>query len=367
MSLSLQQILSLLFSLMLALPHLPGALLETALRPVRQQTAQAQRVEAMRRGEIPLADEDSFADFDLDMPGLRYHQIRTMATHNSYKKGLLPRQVSFASPLISEDLMLSLRYEHDTPSNQFAAGIRGMELDVRYQLNGFRVYHGPIIDNGSSIPDWNLLLEELRLWSLANPDHVPITILVELKDEPMAANPLYRPMTPERFAAMDKSLRDILGEDLLVTPAELMGTHASLGAMREQQAWPLLSCLRGRFIIVLHPHASYTGMYLSMDDSLQTQAMVPGFFSSDARRYPDHAAFLVQNDPHAGTIRSFVDAGYVVRTRMDAGLVYDTGRKAEALASGAQLMTSDLAPPLLWPNMDYTAFLRDRYTMILVD
>jgi hypothetical protein len=63
---------------------------------------------------------------------------------------------------------------------------------------------------------------------------------------------------------------------------------------------------------------------------------------------PD-AAFVKRNDPFAADIPDLVAAGYVVRTRADADTVEarenNTGPRDQALASGAQWVSTDYQAP----------------------
>ncbi|GEM_PF-3280221 len=49
---------------------------------------------------------------------------------------------------------------------------------------------------------------------------------------------------------------------------------------------------------------------------------------------------------------------------MDDNLTYDEAKKAAALASGAQLISTDLEKGVILPKTDYTAYLEDQYTII---
>ena len=130
-------------------------------------------------------------------------------------------------------------FEHDTLSAQLGNGIRSFELDIRWQVNGFKIFHNGMPDNGSTCPDWKLALEELRLWSDANPGHVPITVLVEIKQDNPTRNPLYADMDAEKFRQLDQTVSEIVGAEKAVTPADLMGGWPTLGAMAQNGGWPL--------------------------------------------------------------------------------------------------------------------------------
>src|SRR5437899_8110937 len=63
----------------------------------------------------------------------------------------------------------------------------------------------------------------------------------------------------------------------------------------------------------------------------------------------DWAAFVKQNDPFAPSISDLVAAGYLARTRADGDTVEarsgDTGPRDAAIASGAQMVSTDYPVP----------------------
>lgn len=355
--------LSIILSMLVILPRLPSALTLALLRSYNDSAAQSARVGAMRNGRIDQADEQRFATFDLTDETVRYNEVRTIATHNSYKKAMPQGLYDFSKIIWGEQKFKSTMYEHDTLSAQLGNGIRSFELDIRWQVNGFKIYHNGLPDNGSTCPDWKLALEELRLWSDANPGHVPITVLVEIKRDNPARNPLYADMDVEKFRQLDQTVADIVGAEKAVTPADLMGRWPTLGAMAQNGGWPSLAQLKGKIIFLLHPDSVYTRLYIGMDPSLKTQWFVPTFGAGETAVYPDDAAFLIANTPDIGLVRPLVARGCIVRVFMDYDRVYNAAMKDAALASGAQILTTDLEKGVVLPRSDYIAEFPGGYTV----
>ena len=227
----------------------------------------------------------------------------------------------------------------------------------------FSVHHNGLPDNGSTCPDWKLAHEELRLWSDANPGHVPITVLVEIKRDDPARKPLYADMDEEKFRQLDQTVADIVGAEKAVTPADLMGRWPTLGAMAQNGGWPSLAQLKGKIIFLLHPDSVYTRLYIGMDPSLKTQWFVPAFGAGETAVYPDDAAFLIANNPDIGLVRPLVARGCIVRVFMDYDRVYNASMKEAALASGAQILTTDLEKGVVLPRSDYVAEFPGGYTV----
>ncbi len=358
------KIISLILSIVAALPQLPGAL-NDYVRSISSQTAlQAQRLEAMQNGEITIVDEQGFANFDLSDTSVKLNEIRTLHTHNSYKRALPESLYQLSAKVFGPDRFKGSMYEHDTPVKQLENGVRGLEFDIRRQLNGFKIFHQPAPDNLSNSPSWEMTLEELRLWSDANPNHVPVTILVEIKKDNPYWNPFYRNMNEDCFRELDNTIKTIM-DNKAITAAQLMGNYPTLGAMVASNAWPALNDLKGKFIFLLHPDTAYTELYINMDKSLKTQMFVPMISNSDVTHYYEYAAFVLSNEPYDSRIKNLVNSHYIVRTMMDSGQWYNPARKAAALESGAQMLTTDLEQGVILPRTDYIATLENKSTIIL--
>ena len=86
---------------------------------------------------------------------------------------------------------------------------------------------------------------------------------------------------------------------------------------------------------------------------------------ADASEGTPEAAFHIVNEPieQGERIRQLVEAGYMVRTRSDAGTVEarrnDTQRREAAFASGAHIVTTDYFRPDPAMGTDYQVSLPD--------
>ncbi len=85
-------------------------------------------------------------------------------------------------------------------------GVRQIELDVHRHVDGhFEVLHLPIIDFLTVCQRLSTCLEELRTWSVSNPDHFPVMVWIEPKDDVDNAPPFERilPAHVDDLAAED--------------------------------------------------------------------------------------------------------------------------------------------------------------------
>lgn len=274
---------------------------------------------------------------------LHLNEIQVLGSHNSYKLAMSAENFS-ALMARNPDVARSLEYTHLPLPAQLQLGIRKLELDVFYDPQGelfpgrvtsgsaFAVLHVQNLDDRSSCPDLMTCLTELKNWSAAHGNHVPIFISFNAKDavidQPGFLRPL--PFDEDAWLAMDAEIRSVLGQKL-IEPAEVVTA--------EGPRWPLLDAVRGSFVTVLDEGGRKRAVYASR---WRERAMFANLPESEPG-----AAVLIVNDPIADfdRIQGLVRSGFIVRTRADADTVEartgDTTRRDKAFASGAQLVSTD--------------------------
>ncbi len=257
------------------------------------------------------------------------NQIQVIGSHNSYHVSNYD-QIKDVSPLA-----VALDYTHQPLAEQLDGGLRSLELDVWLQDDGaLHVLHFPGFDPISVCDLFTDCLTEVRDWSTAHPDHVPIGILVEVK------------ATAEQFGAhgidqIDEEIRSVFDEGSLITPDDVRGDRPTL-AEAVPEGWPTLAEARGRVMFAMDNEDAVRDLYAEGRPSLEGRVL----FTSSARGRPD-AAFIKLNDPvvDRDKIRRLIDAGYIVRTRADSDVLGavngDTVGRRRAFASGAQWVSTD--------------------------
>ena len=305
---------------------------------------------------------------------LRLNHLQFLGTHNSYH--VEPsRELYAALRGVQPGWGENLAYTHRPLREQLGAlKIRQLELDVfadprgghyarpagrrligqppaledeRMAQPGFKVLHVQDVDYQSRCPTLVSCLEEAKRWSQANPSHLPVLILVEVKDSPAQDSlgfdftvPL--PIRAAELDALDAEIFAVLGPEHLLMPDDVRRDHSSLEQAILKDGWPALAEARGKFIFALDNTGLQRDEYLRDHPNLDGRVM---FVSSP----PDQptAAFVKMNDVLAdrALIRSYVERGYLVRTRADIaveeGKSGDTTRRDAALASGAQYISTD--------------------------
>lgn len=305
---------------------------------------------------------------------IRLNDIQIIGTHNSYHVSIPPNEMLYereTHPRFAE----SIDYQHLPLTAQLDAGVRQLELDVygdskgglfdnpagphnatKYGLSpdppfdpedvmkkpGFKVLHIQDIDYRSNCQPFMSCLSIIRKWSLTHPRHLPIFVLIENKDETGPAFMVKpEPVTDKTFDDLDAVIRSVFVPSEIVIPDDVRGKHKTLEEAIVSSGWPLLDSARGKVIFLLDQRR-FEQMYVRDHPSLEGRVM----FANSAPGSPD-AAFIEVNDPLAdpNLIPSLVRKGYLVRTMTDpepAGIrAGDTRRRDAAMASGAQILSTD--------------------------
>jgi hypothetical protein len=216
------------------------------------------------------------------------------------------------------------------------------------------------VDMGSTCETFVDCLDELRQWSRAHRDHLPIFVLVEANGDVVlsgAPDPLR--ITAAALDALDAEIRSVMRRRDLIVPDQVRGKHATVEAAVLAGAWPKLDEARGKFIFLLLGRSN-RNEYVIGHPNLEDRVMFP----SSAPGQPD-AAFLTRDDPivDAAVIRKRVQQGYLVRTRADLPVVTprsgDVARRDAAFASGAQIVSTD------YPKAEHAARWSDSYVVQL--
>lgn len=203
------------------------------------------------------------------------------------------------------------------------------------------------LDYRTTCPTLVACLEEVRDWSLANPNHLPVMILVEVKDSPLQDTLDYRfnrpvPVGAAELDALDAEILSVFDRDHVITPDHVRRDHESLESAIQEVGWPTLAEARGRILFALDNTNTVRDDYLRDHPDLQDRVM---FTSSPPGERT--GGFIKMNEAidDEELIRSYVEQGYLVRTRSDIPLhearTADTTRRTAALDSGAQWVSTD--------------------------
>jgi hypothetical protein len=307
---------------------------------------------------------------------LRLNQIQVIGTHNSYHVEASAAEEALRARVDPAGEQ-ALEYGHPALAQQFSdEQVRQIELDVFAdpagglyanpvirQLAGggpydpvmtqpgFKVLHIQDIDYRSNCLTLEQCLRQLKSWSDERRGHVPIAVLVELKDEAVTIPgvPITTPVAWDgpQMDSLDTQIRGQFPARRMITPDRVRRHRHTLESAVLNRGWPTLQDARGKVMFLMDNAGSYRTTYLRDHPSLRGRVL----FTNSTPGQPD-AAFVEENDPtgaNQARIADEVRRGYLVRTRADADTVQartgDTSMRDAALVSGAQWVSTDYPVP----------------------
>ena len=305
---------------------------------------------------------------------LRLNHIQVIGTHNSYKLFPHPELVSSLNEQLN-GWSKDIEYEHKSLKIQLEnLGIRKFELDVYADTSGgrfarpsgavligddayidsdemiqpgFKVIHIPDIDYRSSCLTFKSCLTEIHNWSLANSSHLPIMIMVEVKDGQRRdwgdinfVEPI--PFDVSLMHEIDKEILEIFDQNHIITPDMVRNDYETLSQAVQEKGWPTLAESRGKVLFALDNTDEHKSLYLDGNPNLEGRIL---FVSSEPGE--SNAGFIKMNDALNNTqlIQEYSSQGYLIRTRTDVptdeARFGNTTRRDLALSSGAQYLSTD--------------------------
>lgn len=304
---------------------------------------------------------------------LKLNDLQAVGTHNSYKLAIAPKQMALLRAVDPKQAD-GLDYAHPPLASQLDAGARQIELDLlndpqggRYasplamkmapdlpydpaplQAPGMKVMHVQDIDYRSSCPRFSDCLRQVADWSKAHPEHLPILMLLNLKEGGLKVPGTVDAPVFDAAAmdAIDAEIRAVFAEHELITPDSVQGRRASLREAVAAGAWPTLKAARGKLMFALDAPPEQVAVYRGPRRSLEGRVLFVNIDEASPA-----AGYITLNEPQeqAGRIAAAVKAGIIVRTRADADTLEartgDVARREAAFATGAQYVSTDYMSP----------------------
>nr|WP_315196145.1 phosphatidylinositol-specific phospholipase C1-like protein [uncultured Flavobacterium sp.] len=309
--------------------------------------------------------------------GVRLNDIQVIGSHNSYKMAIEEPLFNYLYKLDSSRAK-SLQYSHIPLEEQLDLGLRNLELDVLYDPNGgyysnpkgleivknlgqepiafdkeqklkkpgLKMFHIQDIDFRSHYLLFREGLLALKNWSEKHPNHTPIFILMNTKDDVIENLRKPLPFTTKALDSIDIEIKSVFSKSQLITPDLVRGNFKTLEEAILKKGWPELKNVKGRFLFVLDEKEDKINRYLENHASLKNRIL----FVNSHEGNPE-AAFRIINDPikDFDYIKELVSKGYMVRTRADSDTkqarANDYISFEKAKASGAQVISTDYYLP----------------------
>ena len=332
----------------------------------------------------PTVDSTSF---------LRLNEIQVIASHNSYRVKTDAAIFDFVQNIKSL-LPSSLDpdgwdYSHlPIPEQLGDYQVRGLELDIfndpnggqfynrqgnilvqkpigsgiqELQQPGFKMLHIPDLDYNTNYYSFKSGIQALKDWSDSHPNHIPIFVNIETKDETPASyvtsalpfpvpGLVFTQAIPYDAAAVlafDAEIKEVFGSGLekVFTPDELRGTFPTLRDAAMAGNWPMLKDMRGKIVFIME--GACVDTYLGQNENLEGR--VSFVYAGDIQS--NYSAFVILNNPVSdqSEIQEAVTKGFIVRTRSDSDTdearTGDYTNRDAAVASGAQIISTDYYRP----------------------
>lgn len=313
------------------------------------------------------ANADCSASEQLPMSRLQY-----VGSHNSYH--IAPPQEAFewlslAHPNKAARHKQSLGYTHQSLEIQLDSGHRMLELDVHPDSNGGRftaaklreitgaeqadrilsynedqllipglkTVHYPNFDLNSHCPIFLDCLSQIKNWHDKNPKHLPLIILIEVKEGKMfemhdsSSGPGPLMFEDREWIELQSSILETLGGNVLIFPSDVWGEG-------RQIEWPSIENSRGKIAFLLFDYGNNVSQRYAK--FLERAKKVPILhIQKDAKTLP--ASWTRQSVPDIRATLKALDRGMLVYSKADTTGIMDKERKKEALASGANLIATD--------------------------
>jgi len=269
---------------------------------------------------------------------LRLNHVQMKGTHNSYH-------------IEPEGGIEDWRYTHAPLDVQLASqGVRKVELDIHYNEaeGSFDVYHIGFLDEGTTCRRFTDCLKQMKTWSDTHAAHHTIFVQIEPKDGFIADT------AEDYFKRFEAEVVSVWPKERIVTPDFVKGGAASIREAIATSGWPTLGEGRAKVLFFMDEKSEFREHYTRGGKDLDGRVM---FASSDFGVERPYDAVFVLNDPiaEADAIAGALAGGFIVRTRADGdnkeALAGDTSKRDAALATGAQIISTDYPAPVA--GVDY--------------
>ena len=233
--------------------------------------------------------------------------------------------------------------------NFLISGLKQNVNDSVMDQPGFKMLHIADIDYETNYLTFKSALEEIYQWSSNNPQHIPLYITIEPKEEsPGDYSGFLRLLGFKKaikfdsiaYQALDNEISDVFkNTSILFTPKDLMAGHKSISERLKTTGWPTLNSCLGKVIFILD--GDQNDIYQT---SLENGEERPMFTFSEPGKIT--AAFIKRNNPigQEEQINKMTD-DYIVRTRSDVETMQarteDYSMFNAAISSNAQIISTD--------------------------
>src|SRR3954447_26679183 len=210
---------------------------------------------------------------------VRLNEMQTIGSHNSYHVEPVAAEKTLragASP--ATEAVLEYSYA-PLPFQLEREDVRQVELDLwadpaggayaaprlrslaglgayatAMRRPGIKVLHIQDYDYRTTCLTFVACLRGIKTWSDAHPGHVPIAVLVELKDTPLPPGlpgTVPPPWTTARMASVDREILSVFPRRRIIAPDDVRGRRRTLAIAVRRDGWPTLAASRGKVLFLM--------------------------------------------------------------------------------------------------------------------
>jgi hypothetical protein len=305
---------------------------------------------------------------------LKMNQLQYLSSHNSYRKHtdtLIYEYLKGIAGIIPYDLT-DWDYNHvDLYTQLERYGVRHVELDIYgdkaggrfysregYSLTdrdpdshiealkqpGLKLMHIPDVDCETNYYTFIDALKDLKKWSDAYPDHLPIYVMIETKTETVGDVVTFLPFVKsepwddENIASIESEILQVFPREQIIKPDDIRRDHATLREAVLEDGWLTIGEARGK-IMFMFDGAEFSKVYKGDKKSLEGKLIF-----TNANENDDDAAFVKVNDPFDPRIKSLVKQGFLVRSMIGGVKEAKSGDYSKwnaGKAAGVQFLSTD--------------------------
>ncbi|EUC40272.1 hypothetical protein COCMIDRAFT_109236 [Bipolaris oryzae ATCC 44560] len=317
---------------------------------------------------------------------IRINQLQAIGTHNSYHVERRAGERKIVDGISNVKHLQDEYYSHkDIYSQLEHQSVRSLEFDLHtddkgalyskpalwkllkllkvqppfdsgvFNTSGIKVFHTKDLDVNAVCHTFVDCLHQLKTWSDTHRTHIPITVSLQLKTDTYLNGTAkkYRKQdihwSLPRILAVETEILSVFPPQRILRSDDMRHPNLTLEQSILHHGWPTLGNTRGRILFYFDTPPtpstrSVRHLYTLSAPSLQNRTV----FTSALEGSPD-AAFIKRDNPlgneNFAEIQRLVRLNYMLRTRADVPLrtvrKAETERRERALASGAQIVSTD--------------------------
>lgn len=359
-------------------------------------------ITACKKDTLDKSAEEICAE---EFNSLKINELQYLGSHNSYRRHTYQPLYNFVASLASvlppEYDPKGWDYDHLPLEQQLTEyGMRNFEIDIYHDpvggrfyerkglqfiqeptasnipdllQPGFKVMHIPDFDYMTNYYTFKQALTAFKNWSDANPNHLPIFILIETKTETVAdvltnfGFTTALPFTPAALDSIDLEINQVFGENSpqIITPDQIKGSYSTLNEAVKNNNWLTVKQARGKIMFVLNGGSDHNTLYAQGHPSLTNRKM---FIFGDPNQ--PETAFVKRDSPQGNEadIKNLVQQGYIVRSRADSDS--DEARNNDystfnaCINAGSQLISTDFYKPDTALSTYFVAFKKQQLAIV---